>query len=73
MIIDPVTNEFIPNEVKGNLYICDHSILTFGKGGICLGFSNTSHVDILYMLRKSIVDKVKIDVFIVFFIQKKII
>ena len=71
MIIDPVTNGFIPNEVKSNFYSCDHSILAFGKRGLCLGFSNTSHVDILDMFRKSDIDKVKIDVFVVFFCHSK--
>ena len=29
-VIDPVIIEFCHNYVSGNLYICDHSILTFG-------------------------------------------
>ena len=62
MIIDPVTNGFIPIEVKSNFYICDNSILTFGKRGLCLGFSNNSHVESLYRFRKSVVDKVKLDI-----------
>ena len=45
MIIDPVINGFSHNEVRFNLYICDHSIITFGKILSCLGFLNTYHVD----------------------------
>ena len=29
MKIDPVTNGFIPNEVKSHLHICDNSIINF--------------------------------------------
>ena len=59
-IIDTVLNGFIPNEVRINLHICYHSIVTFGIRGLCLGFSNASHIDSLDRLRKSVVDKVKI-------------
>ena len=61
MRIDPDNNGFSPNEVKSHFYICDHSILTFGKRGLCLGFSKTSHVDSLDKIRKSVVDTVKLD------------
>ena len=61
-IIDPVIHGFIPNEAKGHLQTCDHSIINFGLRGLCLGFSNTSHVDSLDRSIKSVVDQVKIDV-----------
>ena len=64
MIIDPVINVFSHNEVKINLHICYHSIVNFGKRGLCLAFSNTSHVDSLYRFRKSVVGKVKFDIHI---------
>ena len=44
-IIDPVINLFSPHEVTIHFHICDHSIVLFGIRGLCLGFSNTSHVD----------------------------
>ena len=44
MIIGPVIYGFIPNEVKTNCHIYDHSIITSGKIFFCLRFSNTSHV-----------------------------
>ena len=47
MKIDPVINGFIPNKVKGHLYIYHHPIINLGIRGLCLGFSNTSQVDIL--------------------------
>ena len=62
--IDPVINLFSLNEVKTHFHICYHSIITFGIILLCLGFSNTSYVDSLYRSRKSVVDKVKIDVFV---------
>ena len=31
MTIDPVMNEFSPNEVRSHLQIFDHSIINFGK------------------------------------------
>ena len=46
-IIDPVINGFSPRKVISNLHICDHSIVTFGIRGLCLGFSNTFHVESL--------------------------
>ena len=56
-----VINGFIPNDVKFHLDIYDHSIVTFGIRGLCLGFSNTSYVESLDMFRKSVVDQVKLD------------
>ena len=61
-IIDPVINGFSPNEVIIHLYICDHSIITFGRIGLCLGFSNTSNVESLERFRISVVDKFKLDI-----------
>ena len=61
-IIDIVINLFIPNEVTIHLQICEHSIVTYGIRGLCIGFSDTSHVDSLDRFIKSVVDKVKIDV-----------
>ena len=61
-IFDPVINEFSTDEVKIHLYICYNLIVTFGRIGFCLGFSNTSNVDILYGFRKQVVDKVKTDI-----------
>ena len=60
-IIDTVINVFSPNEVTSHLKICDHSIVTFCIRGLCLVFSDTSHVDSLDRFRKSVVDKVKRD------------
>ena len=60
--IDPVINGFNPNEVKSHFHICDHLIVTFFIRGLCLVFSNTSHVDSLDRYRKSFVGMVKIDV-----------
>ena len=57
---DPVTNVFSPKEVRSHFQICDHSIITLGKIGFCLGFSNTYNVDSLYRLRRSVVDKFKL-------------
>ena len=62
MIIDTVINGFSTNEVKIYLHICDHSIITFGIRGLCLVFLNTSHVDNLDKFRKTVVDKVKLDI-----------
>ena len=61
-IIDPFINVFSPNEVRNHFRVCDQSIVTFGIIGLCLGFSNIYHVDSLHRFRKSVVDKVKIDV-----------
>ena len=65
MIFYPDINGFRTNGVKIHLYICDNSIVTFGISGLCLGFSNTSQVDSLYRLRKSVFDKIKTDVYII--------
>ena len=59
IIIDPVINGFSTNEVKNHLHICDYSIVNFIIIGLCLGFSNTYHVDSLDRFIKSVVDKVK--------------
>ena len=64
MVIDPVINGFSPNKVKSHFHICDNSIVPFGIRGLFLWFSNTSHVDSLDRFRKSVIDKVKTDVFI---------
>ena len=61
-MIDPVINGFSTNEVKNHLHIRDHSMVTFGIMGLCLVFSNTSHIDSLDRFRKSVVDKVKFDI-----------
>ena len=58
MMIDPVINVFIPNVVIINSHICDHSIISFGKRGLFLGFSNASHVNNLYRFREVVVEKV---------------
>ena len=39
------------------IHICDCQIITFGIGGLCLWFSNTSNVNSLDMFRKPFVDK----------------
>ena len=61
-IVDPVINVFSPNELRGYFHICDHSIVTFGIRGFCLGVLNTSDVDSLDRFRKPVVDKFKTDV-----------
>ena len=61
VVIDPVIDGFSPNEVKSRLYTCDHSIITFGIRVLCLGFSNTSHVNILHRIRNTVVGKVRFD------------
>ena len=66
MMIDPVINGFISNEVKSHFHIFDHSIITFGIKGFCLGFSNTSNVDSLDTFIKTVVDKVKLDIIYLF-------
>ena len=45
MMINTVLNWFITNQVRSHLRVFDHSMVTFGKIGSCLGFSNTSHVE----------------------------
>ena len=62
MMIDLIINVFSTNEVRIHLHISDHLIRTFGKIELCLGFSNTSCVDSLDRFRKSVVDKVKLDI-----------
>ena len=62
MIIDPVINVFSPNKVSINFHLFDHSIITSEKIGFCIGFLNTSRVDSLYRFRKTVVDKVKVDI-----------
>ena len=58
-IIDPVIDEFIPNDESSDFHIFDHSIVTFGIKEIFIGLSNTCHVAILDRFRRSVVDKVK--------------
>ena len=48
------------------MHIYDQSIVTFGINGLCLGFSKTSHVDVLDKFIKTVVYKVKFDISIVF-------
>ena len=43
MTIYPVNNGCITNEVTINMNISDHSIVTFGIRGLCIGFSKISH------------------------------
>ena len=73
-IVDLVINGFSTNDVSSHSHICDHSIVTFGIREKCIGFSNTSHVDILDRFIRSVVDKVKSDIFLLqkVFIQNKI-
>ena len=59
-MIDPVLNVFMPNEVKIHFRICDNSFVTFVIIGLCLVFSNTSHVDSLDKVKTSVVNKVNI-------------
>ena len=63
-MIHPVINGLSPNEVRSNLQIFDNPIIDFEKIGLCLGFSNTSHVESLYRFRKSVDNKVKLDIII---------
>ena len=65
MKIDIFICVFTTNEVRNHLHICDHSIIPLYKRGFCLGFSNTSHVESLDRFRKSVFDKVKLDICIV--------
>ena len=55
MMIDTSIIGFSTNEEISSLQICDNTIITFGKRGICLGFSNTSRVDILDSFRKVVI------------------
>ena len=47
MMIHPVINGFPPNEVTSNLHIFGNLMITFGRRGLFLGFSNISSLDIL--------------------------
>ena len=58
IIIDLVLNVFSTNKLSSHLIICDQLVISFGKRGFCLVFSNTSHVDSLDRLRKPVVGKV---------------
>ena len=58
MMIGPVINVFGHYKVRINLIICDHSIITFRKTVLCVGFSNTYHVDSLDIFSKLVVEKV---------------
>ena len=62
MVIYPVINVFSTNVLTSRLHIYNHSIVTFGIRGLCLGHSNASHVDSLDRFRKSVVYEVRIDV-----------
>ena len=62
MVIDPDIRGFSPDKVKIHLHTFDHSSITFGIILLCLGSSNTSHVDSLDRFRKTVVDKVKFDI-----------
>ena len=62
MMIYPVVNGFSTNEVMSYLHIFYHSMITFVKRGFCLGFSDTSHVESLDRLRKSVVENVYNDI-----------
>ena len=62
MMIDPVINEFIPNEVRSYFHIGDSSLIIFQTIILCSEFSNTSNVDILDRFRKSVVENVKLDI-----------
>ena len=64
MIIDPVISGFITNEVRSYLNICDNLIINIEKRGFCLGFSNTSHVDILDRFMKVALQKFHNDIYI---------
>ena len=61
-IVDLVINGFSFHEARSHLHIYDYSIVNFGIRGLCLRFSNTFHVDILYRFRKSVIDKFKTDI-----------
>ena len=61
-MIGPDIIVFSPNEVRSHFQICDHSIMTFRKTGLCLGFSNTFHVYSLERFGGLFVKKVKLDI-----------
>ena len=56
--MDQVISRFIPNEKIDHLYICNHSIITFGGGGFFMGFLDTNHVDSLDRFRKFLIEEV---------------
>ena len=58
MIIGPFISGFAPNEVRNNFQICDNSMITLGKRGFCLVFSEISRVDSLDRFRGVVVEKV---------------
>ena len=58
MIIDPFINLFIPNVVRINLNIFNHSIINFVDRVFCLGFPNTSCDDSLDIFRIVVFEKV---------------
>ena len=64
MKMDPDIHVPFPNAVKDRLQICDHLNVTFGIMGLCLGFSNTSNADSLDIFRKSVVDRLYLNIFI---------
>ena len=66
MTIDRVINVFIPNEVRGNLHICYHWIITIGKLCFCFGFSNASQVDSLDRFGKAVIEEFKLGVYHLF-------
>ena len=53
-------NGLSPNEIIIHLHIFDNSILTSIKIGLCLGFSNTYYVEVLYRFGKKVVKKVRL-------------
>ena len=61
-IIDPVIYGFIPNDKSSHLHIYNHVSVKFGIREICIGFSNTSHVDILDRFIWSVVDNINSDI-----------
>ena len=58
MIIYLLINNFSPNKERIYWNIYGQYIITFGGKNICLGFSNTSHIDNYYILIKPILYKV---------------
>ena len=63
IMIGPDIIVFSPNEVRSHFQICDNPMITFGKRGLCLGFSKNSHVDSLDRFKISVVEKVKLDIY----------
>ena len=63
---DTVIIWFSTNELNNHLQICYHSIVSFGIRWFYLEFSNISRVDSLDRFRKSVVDMVKPEVYILF-------